>query len=395
VPHALRRKPIYHEHGILNGMVETANTDAPPAAPASNDAGRFSRTQRFWALHLGGWAGYAVLSYLTAMAHGKPYFYYQVAIPTAMGGAVLTWGLRYIIRAAWSLPPAPLAMVIIWPIIGVSALMGVVYVWALSWGYCWDCRPEGVMGYLAYIGSFIWVVMAWVALYFAIKKHEESKYEAERALRAIAGAHEAQLKMLRYQLNPHFLFNTLNAISTLILDREGTTANRMVTRLSAFLRHSLDSDPMQRVTLRQELDALALYLEIEQLRFEDRLVVEFEIAEDVELALLPSLLLQPLIENAIKYAVAPRVEGGHIKILARRQSSVLEVTLADDGPGCHDVSGRGANNGHGVGLANTRERLRVLYGDRQSVQVLNPESGGCTIVLRLPYEASKPPLKVR
>ncbi len=370
-------------------MSDTAKTDAQMAATATTGAGRLSRTQRFWALHTGGWAGYAVLSYLTAMAHGKPYFYYQVAIPTAIGGLILTWGLRYVIRAAWSLPPAPLAMVIIWPIIGVSGLMGVVYVWALSWGYCWNCRPEGVLGYLAYIGSFIWVVMAWVALYFAIKKHEESKYEAERALRAIAGAHQAQLKMLRYQLNPHFLFNTLNAISTLILDREGTTANRMVIRLSAFLRHSLDSDPMQRVTLRQELDALGLYLEIEQLRFEDRLVVDLDIDEDVELALLPSLLLQPLIENAVKYAVAPRVEGGRITLRAQRQSSVLEIVLADDGPGCHDVAGRGKNNGHGVGLANTRERMRVLYGDRQSVQVLNPDEGGCTIVLRLPFEAQK------
>ena len=351
-----------------------------------------NRTRRFWALHVSGWVGYGVLSYLTALAHGKPDYYYRVVIPTAIGGCVLTWGLRYILRAAWSLAPAALVMVIIWPIIGVSALIGVIYVWALSWGYCLDCRPDGFLGYLAYIGSFIWLVTAWVALYFAIKKHEESKFEAERALRAIASAHEAQLKMLRYQLNPHFLFNTLNAISTLILDSEGNTANRMVTRLSAFLRYSLDSDPMQRVTLRQELDAIALYLEIEQLRFEDRLVVSLDIAEEVEHALLPSLLLQPLIENAIKYAVAPRVEGGQIRIAARRQSSVLEITLADDGPGCHDAKGRSAN-GHGVGLANTRERMRVLYGERQSVQVLNPESGGCTIVLRLPFEAQKPPLR--
>lgn len=371
-------------------MSETAIKSLP--ADGASGAKRLSRTQRFWALHLGGWAGYAVLSYLTGLAHGKPDYYWRVVVPTAIGGCILTWGLRYILRAAWSLPPPALVLVVIWPIIGVSALMGVVFVWSLSWGYCLDCRPNSVLGYLAYVGSYIWLVMAWAALYFAIKKHEESKFEAERALRAIASAHEAQLKMLRYQLNPHFLFNTLNAISTLILDSEGTTANRMVTRLSAFLRHSLDSDPMQRVTLRQELDALALYLEIEQLRFEDRLVVEFDIADDVEHALLPSLLLQPLIENAIKYAVAPRVEGGHIRIAARRQSSVLEVTLADDGPGCHDANGRSAN-GHGVGLANTRERMRVLYGERQSVQVLNPEQGGCTIVLRLPYEVQKPPIK--
>ena len=164
--------------------------------------------------------------------------------------------------------------------------------------------PANRAAYVAYALSYIYVVLAWVGLYLGIKYYGQLQDETQRALAARTMAHQAQLKMLRYQLNPHFLFNTLNAISTLILDRDNATANRMVHGLSSFLRHSLDNDPMQRVTLRQELDALTLYLDIEKIRFAERLRIETDIDEDCWRALLPSLLLQPLVENAIKYAVA-------------------------------------------------------------------------------------------
>jgi LytS/YehU family sensor histidine kinase len=199
-------------------------------------------------------------------------------------------------------------------------------------------------------------------------------------------AHEAQLKMLRYQLNPHFLFNTLNAISTLILDHDGATANRMVTGLSAFLRHTLDSDPMQRVTLGDELDALSRYLAIEQLRFAERLQVGIEVTPEARRALVPSLILQPLIENCIKYAVAKRIDGGRIEIEARVLGANLEVLVRDDGPGLGPDGT--CESGHGVGLSNTRERLRVLFGERQSVTVRNLAPHGVEVCLRLPLEAA-------
>jgi len=230
-------------------------------------------------------------------------------------------------------------------------------------------------------------VVAWVALYFAVKNFRKMQEQTEAALKATAMAHEAQLKMLRYQLNPHFLFNTLNAISTLILDQESQTANRMVTSLAAFLRHSLDADPMQRVTLKQELDALNLYLGIEKTRFTDRLHLKFDIEPEAYSALLPGLLLQPLIENAIKYAVAKRVEGGTIELTARRVDDSLEIVLRDDGPGSPHFE-QGLPPGNGVGLRNTRERLSVLYGERQSFIVRNREPHGAEIVLRLPFEAT-------
>jgi LytS/YehU family sensor histidine kinase len=203
-------------------------------------------------------------------------------------------------------------------------------------------------------------------------------------------AHQAQLKMLRYQLNPHFLFNTLNAISTLVLDRDNGTANQMVQGLSAFLRHSLDSDPMQRVTLKQELDALNLYLGIEKIRFAERLAVETRIAPECYSALLPSLLLQPLVENAIKHAIARMVEGGRLVIAAERQGERLQLQVADNGPGSPDLA-LANGDGCGVGLKNTRERLRVLYGDAQSVDVRRGAAGGVQVTLSIPFEAGGAP----
>jgi len=157
-----------------------------------------------------------------------------------------------------------------------------------------------------------YLLLSWSALYFGIYYYESVQREREATLRAKALAQEAQMKMLRYQLNPHFLFNTLNAISTLILDNQNKKANHAITRLSEFLRYTLDQDPMKKVTLRQEIEALDLYLGTERLRFGERLHLEYAIEEGALEALVPSLLLQPLLENSLKYAVAAREQGGDV-----------------------------------------------------------------------------------
>ena len=159
----------------------------------------------------------------------------------------------------------------------------------------------------------------------------------------------------------------------------------MVQGLSSFLRHSLDNDPMQRVTLRQELDALTLYLDIEKIRFAERLRIETDIDEDCWRALLPSLLMQPLVENAIKYAVAKQVAGGLLRIEAERDGEQLVLRVIDDGPGCTSLEGNQLPPGKGVGLRNTRERLNVLYGEESSFSVRNRERG-IEVELRLPFE---------
>jgi two-component sensor histidine kinase len=342
------------------------------------------RQQLFWVLHLGGWLAYFGLGYLSSVAHGKPPGYWVVPLTAATTGALVTLGLRYLLRSCWTLPPRRLLALMVLPILGSSWLMDFT-TRTVMLDFCPSCAPANHAAYVAYALSYIYVLLAWVGLYLGIRYYRQLQDETQRALASRNMAHQAQLKMLRYQLNPHFLFNTLNAISTLILDRDNPTANRMVQSLSAFLRHSLDSDPMQRVTLRQELDALTLYLDIEKVRFAERLRVETDIDEDCWRALLPSLLLQPLVENAIKYAVAKRVEGGLLRIEAQQHGEQLVLRVIDDGPGCDCMEGGALPAGKGVGLRNTRERLAVLYGERSGFDVRN-RARGIEVTLRLPFE---------
>jgi len=186
-------------------------------------------------------------------------------------------------------------------------------------------------------------------------------------------------------LNPHFLFNTLNAISTLILEQDTDGANRMVTRLSSFLRYSLDNDPMQRIALKQEIEALKLYLDIEKVRFEERLRLDIDIAPEAQTALIPSLLLQPLVENAIKHGIAQSEAGGCLRIAARVFAGELLIELADDGPGVALVDGE-IPSARGVGLRNTRERLHELYGGRHSLRLGNTVPHGLTVNIRIPCQ---------
>jgi LytS/YehU family sensor histidine kinase len=165
-------------------------------------------------------------------------------------------------------------------------------------------------------------------------------------------------------------------------------ANQAIGRLSEFLRHTLDQDPMKKVTLRHELEALNLYLGIEQLRFGDRLRLEFDIDEAALSALVPSLILQPLVENSLKYAVAPREEGGRLRIIAARHGEQLKLAVADDGPGL--PIGVELGEGRGVGFRNTRERLAALYGSHQTLAVRFARPG-LRLEITLPFERAVEP----
>ena len=197
-------------------------------------------------------------------------------------------------------------------------------------------------------------------------------------------ASSAQLAMLRYQLNPHFLFNTLNSISTLVLLKQTERANAMLARLSSFLRYTLVNEPTAKVTLAQEVETLKLYLEIEKMRFEDRLRPHFRIDPTAIGARLPSLLLQPLIENAIKYAVTPSENGADIWIDARREGQAVRIEVADTGAGARP--NMSASPSTGVGLANIRDRLTQAYGAGHRFETTQNEHGGFSVILEIPYE---------
>jgi two-component system, LytTR family, sensor kinase len=346
----------------------------------------------FWILQAVGWGGWASIFYLGVLFWGiapENYTWYLPLVATI--GMLLTLPLRAIYRSTLEMP----AIRRIFIILGSSYIAGAL--WMMSRRTIFynmfpsERKPheeDGISFFSYFDGttSAFWVMLVWSGLYFGIKYYMLLQEEKQRVLKVMSMAHEAQLKMLRYQLNPHFLFNTLNAISTLILDKDTELANTMVTRLSRFLRYSLDNDPMQKVTVAEEMESLKLYLDIEKVRFDDRLQLHFNIEQQAEDALMPSLLLQPLVENSIKYAIAQAINGGNIAIDATTFGGELLLSVTDDGPGLDLKNGRSTPKGGGVGITNTRERLKELYGDEQSLRLSTTEPHGLTINIRLPLQ---------
>ncbi len=237
-----------------------------------------------------------------------------------------------------------------------------------------------------YFGLSFWVILSWSGVFYGLTLYFQLQEERAASLNAKAMAHEAQLRMLHYQLNPHFLFNTLNAISTLILDKDMQTSKEMVSKLSNFLRYSLDNDQMDKVSLSHEVNMLQLYFDIEKVRFEERLVVDYDIDADAGEALVPSMLLQPLVENAIKYAVADRMEGGKIRIAAELSAGKMVILVEDDGPGISLGEKGELPEFTGVGIRNTRERLTELYGADHGFDINNRSPRGLAIRITLPLE---------
>ena len=348
---------------------------------------RTNRNVLFWSLHAAGWAIYGLTQYSGALFYDKPAGYARVIAVSALAGFLLSVPMRYIYRRLWRQPPQ----------IMILGVLATCYVTALplrsvvNLSYKIFVEPDWQARTLFELFggalSTTYLLLCWSGLYFGIKFYESQRKQEQAMLRAVALAQEAQLKMLRYQLNPHFLFNTLNAISTLILDNQNKKANQAVTRLSEFLRYTLDQDPMKKVTLRQELEALDLYLGTERLRFGERLRLQYVIEDPAMNALVPSLLLQPLLENSLKYAVAAREQGGLVRIEGRAREGWLELAVIDDGPGLRE--GTPVSERRGVGLHNTSERLAVLYGDNHRFSVGNANPG-LRVDMALPLELAEP-----
>jgi len=250
------------------------------------------------------------------------------------------------------------------------------------------------------VSYWVWssfVLFMWCSLYFSIKQWQESIEEKQRLLHATSEAREARLRAetevrearllaLRYQLNPHFLFNSLNAVATLILDENDSAATEMLSQIGDLLRSSLDSEVRTEVALFQEIEFTERYLAIEQTRLGERLKFDLTIPLETQDALVPSMLLQPLVENAVRYGVTPLVEGGWIGISAALQSDRLQIIIGNSG---QRRSGEQRKSGIGIGLSNTAERLKTLYGGNHRFLLEWPESGGCQVTVELPYRRSE------
>ena len=212
------------------------------------------------------------------------------------------------------------------------------------------------------------VYLAVLAAGFARNYYIGDQRRLEESAELRAQLADARLDALRMQLNPHFLFNTLHAVSALV-DRDPAGVRRMIARLSELLRHTIESRGSDEVPLRDELDFLRRYIEIMEVRFQGRLRVETSIAPDVTDALVPNLILQPIVENALEHGAARATSEGRVTITARRSGDDLLLSVQDNGPGL-------AGGDKGVGLRNTEERLQQLYGDAASLSIASAEGGG-------------------
>jgi hypothetical protein len=233
----------------------------------------------------------------------------------------------------------------------------------------------------------VYLVIASLAHSFVYFRRAQQR--DRRALELETNLAQARLQALRTQLHPHFLFNTLNAISTLV-HTAPNLADDMIGNLSTLLRLSLDSATEQEVPLGRELDFLDRYLDIEQIRFGKRLQIEKNIAAESRAAMVPTFILQPLVENAIRHGIEPQVSPGVIKIEARRDGEILRVTISDTGVGLPELAGAETNLTEGIGLSNTRARLQSLYPARHRFSLRNAEAGGCVAELEIPFHTQPP-----
>jgi signal transduction histidine kinase len=225
------------------------------------------------------------------------------------------------------------------------------------------------------------MMLAWCALYLALLTGEKARAAERREGAYRRAAKAAELRSLRYQVNPHFLFNTLNSLSALVLTGKSEAAERMIQTISTFYRRSLADDPTADVPLREEFALQKLYLDIEAVRFPHRLRAVYRLPPELEDAKVPGLILQPLVENSVKHAVAPTSEQVTITLAAREEYGRLVVTVSDDGPGAA-ASGIG-ERGHGIGVANVGDRLEARFGGEATI-VAGPVPGGYSSQLRMP-----------
>ena len=358
-----------------------------------------NKNRAFWRLQAVGWGGAMLLRAMSSIANGLSLSYLVLVLLQIITGFSITLILAVIYRQLMSQRP-----IITW---GVTALVLPValtlYAFIDAWVNGLYNGATALPFAQRFIGSFYLdatLLMSWSALYYAINFFLQIEEQNDQLIQLENQATSAQLAMLRYQLNPHFLFNTLNSISTLVLLKQTEPANAMLSRLSSFLRYTLVNTPSGRVTVAREVETLKLYLEIERMRFEERLRTSFRIDPVTEPALLPSLLLQPLVENAIKYAVGPQEAGAEITIAAQLVGPNLRITVSDTGPGLQNsaasnrLSGVTFDGGEpvstGVGLANIRDRLAQAYGEDHRFETMEPPEGGFAVVIELPYERREP-----
>jgi LytS/YehU family sensor histidine kinase len=357
----------------------------------------------FWALQTCFWSFVSLISLISLTL-----WYVQIDVEhlshtfwQSVVGLALSLPLYWIYMRYWHAPiyirvcisiVSVLLISFVWTVIRVE-----LYITLVGSNGIWD-------EFGGWFFSSIFIFFCWTGFFHGIRyyqllqfehkmmliKEAEAKSEQLKRLSAQSVARDAKIKMLRYQLNPHFLCNTLNAINSLIECELSEKAQLMTVQLSKFLRYSLDNNPDTKIALEFEMIALNLYLEIEKTRFGDRLKLDFQISEQAKTALIPSLLIQPIIENSMKHVIAQNEEGGTISLRADVVDEMLVLELSDTGSGArvnrNQMKGK---TSRGVGLRNIDERLKVLYSDNYLFNLNVMPSGGLKTLIKLPFETTE------
>ncbi|HVE56225.1 MAG TPA: histidine kinase [Pyrinomonadaceae bacterium] len=312
----------------------------------------------FWFLQISGWLIYMVMIYITflTVTTNSLGLFYIKSFRAVVGFSLTTvlWQIYRRIINRLSLGS------IILIVLALSVTFG--FVWALieDWTFSKDYNFYTNLPKMPKVAlDYAMTIMGWSAIYFGIKYWQNWQNERENALQSVALANKAQLEMLRYQLNPHFLFNALNSIRASV-DEDSARAKEMITQLSEFLRYSLLGESEKKISLGEELEAVKNYLAIEKIRFEEKLAVEFEVEKAAEDFKVPCFLLNPLVENAIKHGLQTSAKPLKIKISAKISDSGLILEVANSGK----LENLHSSNGTKIGLKNVRERLEKLFGER-------------------------------
>lgn len=346
------------------------------------------QSHQFWFLQLCGWIGYVLIVFIAIIRpqFSDPSFNFSGQLINlaveAFSGFFLSYMQWLFIQKIVHLPlkrtlffsfASATLFGLIFNIIKLASFKKLVY--DQVWYEQWNMLEFG--GWFLFSVSTMYI---WTAIFFIMLYNTRLKNEHEMLLRAKNSVKEAQLQMLRYQLNPHFMFNTMNAISTLIYKNENQKAGEMLDKLCDFFRYSLDQNTEQLSSLSKELELMSLYLSIEKVRFQERLNVSINVADDAKLAKFPSLLLQPIVENAVKYGIETQKSGGEVSITIEKHGEKLHVQVFDTGSGDININ----ESGFGIGLKNTRERLMALFGDKASVEIEHVQDG-TVVSLVMPF----------
>ncbi len=375
----------------MNELAQTGALAEPITGPKPGIFARpfFEEKNRaFWMLQAAGWSGYLVLRSVSSINNGLSIAALIAIVIESIIGYCITLLLSTLYGYYRTLPRISLVLLTIFTLVAATILYAVLDAFSFSFIKL-DNPGININLVLGTIFLNFVVLAGWSALYFGINFYLIVEEQIDQLEKLGNQASTAQLAMLRYQLNPHFLFNTLNSISTLVLLKQTDRANAMLSRLSSFLRYTLANEPTAHVTIAQEVETLKLYLEIEKMRFEDRLRPSFQIDPRVAKARLPSLLLQPLVENAIKYAVTPQENGAEINVVARLNGERVQISVSDNGPGLIETKSRPSLS-TGVGLANIRDRLAQAYGPDHRFETRSNPGGGFGVEIDIPFQLEEP-----